>query len=103
MGGEELKWRQLKPNQLMSSQGLILVHTVQLKLTIKVQISGRMASIGISDVVTASVYSEKTRLKKLMMIKMIIVIIRIMNKSQETMVFHGRQKLTSAMKQRPEK
>ena len=35
---------------------LILVHTVQLKLTIKEQISGRMASIGISDVVTASVY-----------------------------------------------
>ena len=29
--------------------------------------SGRMASIGISDVVTASVYSEKTRMKKLMM------------------------------------
>ena len=41
-----------------------------------------MASIGISDVVTASVYSEKTRLKKLM--KIII----IMNKSQETTVFH---------------
>ena len=39
---------------------LIFVHTVQLKPTIKVQISGRMASIGISDVVTASVYSEKT-------------------------------------------
>ena len=72
MGGEELKWRQLK----------------------------HMASIGISDVVTASVYSEKTRLKKLMMMKMII---SIMNKSQETTVFHGRQKLTSAMKQRPEK
>ena len=33
-----------------------------------------MASIGISDVVTASVYSEKTRMKKLMM-KMIIIII----------------------------
>ena len=32
----------------------------------------RMASIGISDVVTASVYSEKTRLKKLMI--MIIII-----------------------------
>ena len=31
-----------------------------------------MASIGISDVVTASVYSEKTRMKKLMMMKMII-------------------------------
>ena len=62
-----------------------------------------MASIGISDVVTASVYSEKTRLKKLMMMKMIIIIISIMNKSQETTVFHGRQKLTSAMKQKPEK
>ena len=31
-----------------------------------------MASIGISDVVSASVYSEKTRMKKLMMMKMII-------------------------------
>ena len=77
---------------------LTLVHAVQLKPTIKV-----MASIGISDVVTASVYSEKSRLKKLMMMKIIIIIINIMNKSQETMVFHGRQKLTSAMKQRPEK
>ena len=64
-----------------------------------------MASIGISDVVTASVYSEKTRMKKLMMIMkmIIIIIISIMNKSQETTVFGGRQKLTSAMKQRPEK
>ena len=63
-----------------------------------------MASIGISDVVSASVYSEKTRMKKLMMMKMIIIIIiSIMNKSQETTVFHGRQKLTSAMKLRPEK
>ena len=74
------------------------MHTVQLKPTIKVQISGRMASIGISDVVTASVYSEKTRLKKLM--KIIII---IMNKSQETTAFDGSQKLTSAMKLRPEK
>ena len=70
----------------------------------KVQISGRMASIGISDVVTTSVYSEKTRLKKLMMMKLIIIIsISIMNKSQETTVFHGHQKLTSAMKEMPEK
>ena len=45
---------------------LIFVHTVQLKPTIKAQISGRMASIGISDVVTTSVYSEKTHLKNLM-------------------------------------
>ena len=35
--------------------------------------------------------------------KKLIMIIIIMNKSQETTVFHGRQKLTSAMKQRPEK
>ena len=64
-----------------------------------------MASIGISDVVSASVYSEKTRMKKLMMMKkmIFIIIISIMNKSQETTVFYGRQKLTSAMKQRPEK
>ena len=61
-----------------------------------------MASIGISDVVTASVNSEKTRLKKLMM-KIIIISISIMNKSQEMTVFHGRQKVISAMKQKPEK
>ena len=42
-------------------------------------------------------------MKKLMMMKMIIIIISIMNKLQETMVFGGLQKLTSAMKQRPEK
>ena len=36
-----------------------LVHTVQLKPTIKAQISGRIASIGISDVVTASVNLRK--------------------------------------------
>ena len=54
-----------------------------------------MASIGISDVVTASVYSEKTHMKKLMMMMMKMIIIINMNKSQELMVFHGRQKLTS--------
>ena len=58
-------------NQLRAS---FLVHTVQLKPKIKVQISGRMVSSGISDVAFASIYSEKTRLKKLMM-KMIIIII----------------------------
>ena len=70
------------------------MHTVQLKRTIKAQISGRMASIAISDVVTASVYSEKTCLKKLMV---------IMNKSQEMVVFDGCQKMTSDMKLRPER
>ena len=49
--------------------------------------------IAISDVVIASVHSEKTRLKKMIMI---IIIIIIMNRSQELTVFHGRQKLTSA-------
>ena len=53
----------------------------------KAKISGRMSSIGISDVVTASVFSEKTRLKKCW-----IIIIIIMKKSQETTVFYGRQK-----------
>ena len=90
-------------NQLISSDNLILVHAIQLKPTIKVQISGRMASIGICDVVTASVYSEKTHMKKLMMKMIIIIIIIMMNKSQELTVFYGRQKLTSAMKLRPEK
>ena len=58
-----------------------------------------MASIGRSDVVTTSLYSEKTRMKKLMMkVKIIIITIIIMNKSQEKTVFHRRQKLTSAKK-----
>ena len=41
-------------------------------------------------------------MKKLMMMKIIIIII-IMNQLQEMTVFHERQKLTSAVKQRPEK
>ena len=52
-----------------------------------------MVSSGISDVAFISVYSEKTRLKKLTMMKMIIIIIIIiiiiMNKSQETMVMRA--------------
>ena len=48
------------------AKDLILVHTVQLKPIIKAQISGIMVSSGISDVAFASAYSEKTRLKKLM-------------------------------------
>ena len=60
----------------------------------------RMVSSGICDEVIASVHSEKTCLKKLMKMMMMMV---IMNKSQETTVFSGCQKLTSAMKLRPEK
>ena len=46
---------------------LILVHTVQIKPMIKTQISGRIISSAINDVVFSSVYSEKTHLKNLIM------------------------------------
>ena len=59
------------PSANEPAKGLILVHTVQLKPMIKAQILGRMVTIGISDVAFASVYSEKTRLKKLMKILII--------------------------------
>ena len=62
-----------------ASKDLILVHTVQLKPLIKAHYSGKMISSGISDVVIASVHSEETHLKKLMMMIMIIII-----KMQET-------------------
>ena len=65
------------PSANEPAKDLILVHTVQLKLTIKSQISGRMVSSGISDVAFDSVHSEKIRLKKLM--KMIIIIVIIMS------------------------
>ena len=87
------------PSANKQAKDRILVHTVQLKPMIKAQISGRMVSIGRSDVAFASLHSEKTRLKKLIM----IIIIIIMNKSQETTVFSGRQKLTSALTLRTEK
>ena len=58
-----------------------------------------MLSSSLNDVAFVLVYSEKTRLKKCL----IMIIMIIMNKSQETTVFGGRQKLTSAMKQRPER
>ena len=88
------------PSANESAKDLTLVHTVQLKPMIKAQISGGMVSSGISNVAIASVHSEKTRLKKCMMIMIIII---FMNKSQGITVFSGRQKLTSAMKLRPEK
>ena len=69
---------------------------VKLKPIIEAQISGKWVTSGISDIEFASVYSEKTRLKKMIMII-------IMNLSQETTVFGGRRKLSSAMKLRPEK
>ena len=63
---------------------------------IKAQITERISySSGISDVAITSVNFEKTHLKKMMIITM--------NLSQEMTYFGGRQKITSAMKQRPEK
>ena len=56
------------------AKDLILVHTLQLKPMIKAQISGSMISSGISEVAFTSVYSEKTRLKKLMNMKMMMII-----------------------------
>ena len=57
----------------MKPAEIILAHTVQLNPMIKAHFSGRMASSGISDVMIASVHSEKTHLKKFM--KIIIIII----------------------------
>ena len=101
MGREVLKWHQLKHNQLMRLQGPHFSPRSTAKTNDKSTNLRKNASTSISDVVTASVYSEKTRLKKLMMIMKIII--SITNKSQKTTFFHGRQKLTSAMTQRPEK
>ena len=79
MGGEELKWLSAStPSANEPAEDLILVHTVQLKPMIKAQISGGMVSSGISDVAIVSVHSEKTRLKKCMMI---MIIIMLMNKA----------------------
>ena len=67
----------------MSPQGPHFSPHSTAKTKDKKQISGRMASIGISDVVTASVYSKKTHLKKLMMMmmmKMIIIITSTCNR-----------------------
>ena len=69
------------------------------KANYKAQISGKLVTSCISDVAIASLHSKKTRLKKMIM----IIIIICMNKSEESTVFGGVQKLTSAMKLRPEK
>ena len=78
MGRDELKWRQPTHYQLLSPQGPHFSPHSTAKTNDK-----STNLVGISDVVTTSVYMEKIRLKKLM--KIII----IMNKSQETTVFHG--------------
>ena len=99
MGGEELKWSQLAHHQLMSHQRPHFSPHSKAKANDKSTNLRKIDYSGISDVATASVLSEKTHLKKLV----VIIIIISMNKSQESTVFGGRQKLTSAMKLRPEK
>ena len=86
VGREELKWRQLAHHHLMSQQGPHFNPHSKLKPMIKGQISGRMVSSGIIHLAFASVYSEKTRMKKCW----IMIIIIIMKASQETTVFGGR-------------
>ena len=73
VGGEELKWCQLAHHDLMSEQGPHFSPHSKAKAMIKAQISGRMVTSGISHIEFASVFLEKTRLKKcLIMIIMII-------------------------------
>ena len=56
------------PSANKPAKDIILVHTVQLKPMIKPYFSGRMVSSDVSDVAIASVHSEKTRLKKLIIL-----------------------------------
>ena len=65
------------PSANEPAKDLVLVHSAQIKQMIKAQISGRVVSSGICDVAFASVYSEKTRIKKLMMMKMTMMMIII--------------------------
>ena len=72
VGGEDLKWCQLAHHQLISQEGPHFSSHSKAKDNYKSQISGKMVTSGISDVVTASVQSDKTRLKKFIMIIIII-------------------------------
>ena len=56
----------------MSQQRPHFSHTVNLKPIIKAQISGKLVTSVISDIVIVSVHSEKTRMKKMIMIIIII-------------------------------
>ena len=68
MGGEELKWRQLAHHQLMSQQGPHFSPHSKAKANYKSKNLRKLVTSGISDVAIASVHSEKTRLKKIIMI-----------------------------------
>ena len=69
IGGQGgFKWHKLAHHQLLSQPRTHFSPPVQLKLIIKEHFSGRMVSNGINNVAFASVLSEKTHLKKLIMI-----------------------------------
>ena len=68
---EELKRRQLAHHQLNSQLRTYFSPHSTLPMT-KAQIPGRMVSNGIGNVAIAPVHTEKTRLKKLM--KMLLII-----------------------------
>ena len=66
MGGEEFKWHQPTYHKLWSQQGPHFSPHSTGKTNDKSTFLG-MVSSGISDIVIASVHSEKTRIIKLMM------------------------------------
>ena len=73
MGGEELKWCQLANHHLMSQQGpYFSSHRKEVKANDKSTNLRKMVSSGINGVDFSSVYSEKTHLKKMIMITIII-------------------------------
>ena len=67
MGGEELKWCQLLHHQLMSQQGPHFSSHSKAKANYESTNLRKLVTSGISDTVFASVYSEKTCLKKMIM------------------------------------
>ena len=75
VGREELQWRQLAHHQLMSQEGPHFSPHSTAKINDKSTFLRKKGLYGNSDVVIASVYSEKTRLKKLMMMMIMIIII----------------------------
>ena len=84
VGGEEFKWPQPAHHQLWSQQRSYFSPHSTAKTNKKSTFLRKMVSSSISDVVIASVYSEKTRLKNLMMMTMII----IMNKKLQCLAGH---------------
>ena len=83
MGGEELQWRRLAHYQLMIQKGPHFSPHSKAKVNDK---STNVRKSGISDVAFASVYSEKTRLKKLM------IMIIIMNNRKSHLLVNEKER-----------